>query len=272
MLHGMPDTLLPSLFVSHGPPTMVLDDLPEAQVLAAIALGLPRPTAILCVSAHWIEDKPTLSTAETPETIHDFYGFPQPLYALRYPAPGAPALARRAAALLRDAGIDCALDPGRGLDHGAWEPLMLMFPDAEIPVAQLSLSAQAGGAAHMAIGRALAPLRAEGVLILGSGTATHNLREWRAGGATPDWAQAFEDWLVAAVAGGDTGAIAHYRDRAPHAARAHPSAEHFLPLPVAMGAGRQLSDAPGIPGQVLHRGFSYGSLSMAIFAFGIAAR
>jgi 4,5-DOPA dioxygenase extradiol len=271
MLHGMTDAVLPSLFVSHGPPTMVLDDLPEAKIMAAIAHGLPRPNAILCISAHWIEDKPTLSTTEAPETIHDFYGFPQPLYALRYPAPGAPDVARRAAALLQDAGIDCALDPDRGLDHGAWEPLMLMFPDAAIPVAQLSLSAQADGAAHMALGRALAPLRAEGVLILGSGTATHNLREWRAGGDTPDWARAFEDWLVAAVTAGDAESVAHYQDRAPHAARAHPSAEHFLPLPVAMGAGAHPGGKPGITGQVLHRGFSYGSLSMAIFAFGGAA-
>ncbi len=143
---------------------------------------------------------------------------------------------------------------------------MLMYPEAEVPVAQLSLRAGADAAAHLALGRVLAPLRAEGVLVVGSGTATHNLAQWRAEPeATPDWAIAFDDWLAAAVTGGDAEAIADYRARAPGAGLAHPSEEHFLPLPVAMGAG-------GADGKsaVLHRGFSYGSLSMAIFAFGIA--
>jgi len=245
---------------------MVLDDLPVAGVLASLGRALPRPKAILCVSAHWQAPRPCVSLAEAPETIHDFYGFPRPLYDLRYPAPGAPELARRAAALLEAAGFACDRDPERGLDHGAWEPLMLMYPDADVPVAQLALRADGDAEAHLALGRALAPLRAEGVLILGSGTATHNLAEWRAGSETPDWARGFEDWLVAAVSAGDAAAIGDYLKRGPQARRAHPSAEHFLPLPLAMGAGS--ADNGKIPGQVLHRGFSYGSLSMAAFAFG----
>ncbi len=270
----MSEAALLSLFVSHGPPSMVMDDLPVAGVLARLGRALPRPAAILCVSAHWQAARASVGLAEAPETIHDFYGFPAPLYDLRYPAPGAPALARRAAALLEAAGLACDREPERGLDHGAWEPLMLMYPDAEVPVAQLSLHAGEDAAAHLALGRALAPLRAEGILILGSGTATHNLAEWRAGGDTPDWARRFENWLVETVTAGDTGAMADYLNRGPQARRAHPSAEHFLPLPLAMGAGAapgpgsELGAEGPIPGQVLHRGFSYGSLSMAAFAFG----
>ena len=257
---------LPSLFVSHGPPTMVLDDIPVLGALARIGCELPRPRAILCVSAHWLAEVPTVSLAERPETIHDFYGFDRALYELAYPAPGAPELAHRTAELLKEAGIDCARTPDRGLDHGAWEPLMLMYPEADVPVTQLSLQADADPAAHLNLGRALAPLRAEGVLIVASGTAIHNLDQWRADPeATPEWALAFDDWLAAAVTAGDAQAIVNYRAEAPLAALAHPSEEHYLPLPVAMGAG-------GADGQsaVLHRGFSYGSLSMAIYAFGVA--
>ena len=165
---------LPSLFVSHGPPTMVLDDIPVRGALARIGRELPRPRAILCVSAHWLAEVPTVSLAERPETIHDFYGFDRALYELAYPAPGAPELARRTAELLKEAGIHCEGAPDRGLDHGAWEPLMLMYPEADVPVTQLSLQADADPAAHLNLGRALAPLRAEGVLIVGSGTAIHN--------------------------------------------------------------------------------------------------
>ncbi len=260
----MTDKPLPSLFVSHGPPTMVLDDIPVRDALASLGRDLPRPRAVLCVSAHWLAEKPTASLAERPETLHDFFGFDRALYGIAYPVPGSPDLARRTAGLLHDAGFECDLAPGRGLDHGAWEPLMLMYPAADVPVAQLSLQAGAGTAGHLALGRALAPLREEAVLVLASGTATHNLDHWRADpGATPEWAVAFDDWLAAAVSAGDAAAIVNYRSEAPGAALAHPSEEHYLPLAVAMGAG-----GAGGQGAVLHRGFSYGSLSMAIFAFG----
>jgi len=256
---------LPSLFVSHGPPNMVLDDIPLRGVLAELGRMLPRPTAILCVSAHWVSEKPTASLAVRPATIHDFFGFDAALYEIVYPAPGAPEVARRAVELLSSAGIEAGLDPERGLDHGAWEPLMLIYPDADLPVAQLSLP-PVSAAKQIRIGRALAPLRDEGVLILASGTAVHNLQQWRVDPrGTPDWAQEFEDWLVATVGAGDIEAIGDYRRRAPAARLAHPTEEHFLPLPLALGAGGSRAR-----GRVLHRGFSYGSLSMATFAFDAA--
>ena len=259
---------LPSLFVSHGAPTLPFEDASPARAfLAGLGGQIPKPRAILAVSAHWETARPTLSGAERPATVHDFYGFPRELYALRYPAPGAPALAERAAGLLREAGLPAGLDPGQGLDHGAWVPLLLAFPEADIPVAQLSVQPAGGAAAHLALGRALAPLRDEGVLILGSGGAVHNLGRIRYGGgplpvSAPAWAQAFEDWLVGAVEAGDAAALAAWLDEAPEARIAQPSDEHFLPLLVALGAGG------GAPGRVLHRGFEHGSLSMAAFGWG----
>jgi 4,5-DOPA dioxygenase extradiol len=257
-----PGSVPPSLFVSHGPPNMVLDEIPLRGVLAELGRTLPRPKAILCVSAHWVSERPTASLAARPETIHDFFGFDPALYEIRYPAPGAPEVARRAVALLAAAGIEADLDLDRGLDHGAWEPLMLMYPAGDVPVSQLSLPPWPA-AELIRMGRALAPLRDEGVLLLASGTAVHNLQQWRSEPVgTPEWARSFEDWLVAAVSAGDGAAIGDYLRRAPAARRAHPTAEHFLPLPLALGAG-----GAGATGRVLHRGFSYGSLSMATFAF-----
>lgn len=256
---------LPSLFVSHGAPTLPIEGDSAARVfLTELGRTLPRPDAILAVSAHWDTQRLALSRAERPSTVHDFYGFPEPLYALSYPAPGAPALAERAAGLLRAAGEAPQLDAGQGLDHGAWVPLLLAFPEADIPVAQLSVQSRRDAAAHLALGRALRPLRDEGVLILASGGAVHNLRQlFRVGGPeTPEWAQAFEDWLVGAVETGDETALIDWLDGAPQARLAQPSDEHFLPLFVALGAG------DGRPGRTLHRGFEHGSLSMAAFAWG----
>jgi 4,5-DOPA dioxygenase extradiol len=256
---------LPSVFVSHGAPTLPLEEIPARAFLEGLGRELGRPRAVLCVSAHWESAEPVLSLAEAPETIHDFYGFPQALYELDYPAPGAPELARRTAELLAAAGMEAALVEDRGLDHGAWVPLMLMYPGAEVPVTQLSVQTQRGPAAHLALGRALAPLRAEGVLILGSGGAVHNLREWRGGDtAVPDWARAFDDWLVEHIEAGAQETLADYRTRAPEGARAHPTEEHFLPLFVALGAGASADGA----GRVLHRSFAPGGLSMAAFGFG----
>ncbi len=255
---------LPSLFISHGPPTLVIDDLPVTDFLRDLGRDLPRPEAILCISAHWTEAVVSISAADTPETIHDFFGFPDALYRIHYPVPGEPALAHRVAQLLQASGHDCRIDPDRGLDHGAWQPLMIAFPEADIPVLQLSLQAGADGAAHFSFGQALAPLREEGVLVVGSGTAVHNLGQWRRDPkTTPDWAQAFEDWLAGAVARGDDAAISSAEDWAADYRLAHPTDEHYLPLPVAMGAG-----SPDLQGEALHRSFAYGSLSMAAFAFG----
>lgn len=254
--------VLPSLFVSHGAPTLPFEDVPARDFLTGLGARLPRPEAILVVTAHWCTAAPTAGTADRPETIHDFYGFPQQLYELTYPAPGAPDVGERAVALLADAGIAAQADPYRGLDHGTWSPLSLIYPAADIPVAQLSVQPGADAARHVAVGRALAPLRRQGVLIIASGGAVHNLNEFRNGiFETPAWAAAFDTWLIDAVGRGDTDALEHWHTRAPDAGRAHPSDEHLLPLFVAYGAGGSR------PGTTLHRGFTYGSLSMTAFAF-----
>lgn len=233
--------------------------------MAGLGGQLPRPNAILCVSAHWETDRPAVSGATHPETIHDFFGFPDALYRLRYPAPGAPQLAGKVAKVLSGAGISCDVDPARGLDHGAWNPLLLAFPDADIPVTQLSIQAHLDPAHHLEVGRALRPLREEAVLILASGGAVHNLRQFHVDRETPaTWAAAFEEWLVARVGAGDEDALVSYRVTQPQARQAHPRDEHFLPLFVAMGAG-------GGRGRALHRSFAHGSLSMAAFAWGLTA-
>jgi 4,5-DOPA dioxygenase extradiol len=184
---------------------------------------------------------------------------------IRYPAPGDPALAARVAALLENAGFTAGVDRSRGLDHGAWVPLKLMHPAADIPVLQVSVQSGRGPDHHLGVGEALRPLREEGVLILGSGGATHNLREFgnHALDAAPaDYAQTFENWLVECVLAGRRDALVDYRRQGPSAARNHPTAEHFLPLFVALGAAGE-----GARGRALHRAFNYGVLSMAAFAW-----
>lgn len=251
----------PSVFVSHGAPTLAIERAPAAEFLQGLEREIGRPRAILAVSAHWEEGHPTVSAAEAPETIHDFGGFPRELYEIRYPAPGAPWLAGRVHELLTGAGIESQVSPGRGLDHGAWVPLRLAWPAAEIPVTQLSLQWGAGPGEHLRLGQALAPLREEGVLILGSGSAVHNLSViWRAT-ATLDWAARFDDWLFEKVTAGDAPALVEYRSQTPDGRLAHPSEEHLLPLFVAMGAG-------GTAGRSLHRSWTHANLSMAAYAFG----
>lgn len=254
---------LPTMFVSHGAPTLPFEAIPARDFLAALGAALPRPRAILAVSAHWLADGPAVSAATEPETIHDFHGFPAELYRLRYPARGDAAVAERVRALLDGAGFATEVDRGRGLDHGAWVPLMLMYPQADVPVIQLALQPRLGAAHHLELGAALAPLRDEGVLILGSGGATHNLREFRghaAGDPLEDYAAGFARWLAQTVERGDREALANYRRLAPHAARNHPSEEHLLPLHVAAGA------AAG-PGRRIHASASYGVLAMDAYRF-----
>lgn len=207
---------------------------PAHAFLKNLGASLPRPQAILVVSAHWNTAAPRVTGAERLDTIHDFYGFPEPLYALRYPASGSRALAEQAVSLLNPA---ASMDETRGLDHGAWVPLLLMYPQADIPVVQLSLQTPLGPAHHLELGKALAPLREQGVLIIASGGATHNLREYfhPAGDHKPY--EDFSIWLQDALLRGDQEALLDYRKRAPQAARNHPTEEHFLPLFSAMGAG-----------------------------------
>jgi 4,5-DOPA dioxygenase extradiol len=266
---------LPPLFVSHGSPAMVITPGPARDFLAGLGKAYEtahgRPKAILSVSAHWETAQPAVSTAVKPETIHDFHGFPEELYRIRYPAPGAPAVANRAADLIARAGLPVQRDPTRGLDHGAWSPLFLMWPDADIPVAQVAVQPEAGPEHHIRLGAALAPLAQEGVLVMGSGSATHNLRDTfdriRGGNTeTPDWAGAFDRWLDETIAAGDGAALADYRRQAPGAVVAHPRDEHLLPLHAAFGAA-----GPGAHGRRLHGSFDFGSLSMGAWAFDPAA-
>jgi len=256
---------LPTLFVSHGAPTLALDPGSTGAALASLAARMPRLRAILAISAHWETETPTVSGATHPATIHDFSGFPEPLYGLRYPALGAPWLAERVSALLQAAGFRSAVDPGRGLDHGAWVPLLHMWPDADVPVTQLSIQTRLGPAHHFALGQALAPLAAEGVLVLGTGSVTHNLREFRMSGeneAIAPYVVEFRDWMAERLAAGDTASVIDYRSRAPHAARAHPSEDHLLPLFVALGAA-----AGGKRNERTHAAVTYGVIGMDAYVF-----
>jgi 4,5-DOPA dioxygenase extradiol len=257
-------TRTPVLFVSHGAPTeaMAVDGWTDA--LRRFGRELPRPRAIVAVSAHWTTRGTVgVTGAKAPETIHDFYGFPAPLYRIRYPAPGDPALAARIAALLGKAGIPAAVDPARGLDHGAWTPLLHGWPLAEVPVVQVSLP-EAPPDRLLAFGAALAPMREEGILIVASGGAVHNLGEVAfdaPDGEAPGWAAAFDRWLAERVAAMDAPGLARWKRDAPDPRRAHPTSEHYDPVLVAMGAAR-----PGDTPAVLHEGFQFGTLSMRSFA------
>ncbi len=255
----------PAIFVSHGSPTMPLEKSAANDFLRGLGAMLGRPEAILMVSAHWDTDFPAVSGAERPETIHDFYGFPPELYRLQYPAPGAPQLAQRVARLLGGQGYQVDVDPGRGLDHGAWTPLILGYPGADVPVAQFSIQSHLGPAHHLKIGEALRPLRDEGVLIIGSGGATHNLRELsrQRGNPVPQqWTAEFNDWLADALLARRTDDLVNYRARAPQAVRNHPTDEHLIPLYVALGAGD-----PGGTTKRLHSSIESGVISMDAYRF-----
>ncbi|HEX5122306.1 MAG TPA: class III extradiol ring-cleavage dioxygenase [Rhodanobacteraceae bacterium] len=240
--------LQPTLFIPHGGgPCFFMDPPPNdphawdamAAYLRGIAASLPaKPRAILVISAHWETPRPTVMTAARPSMLFDYYGFPEHTYKLSYPAPGSPELASRVRALLAGAGIASDEDSARGYDHGVFVPFLLMFPDADIRVVQLSLRADLDPAAHLAIGRALAPLRDEGVLIVGSGMSYHNLRRfWSTETSDVESARAFDGWLTDAIESGDAGAKLVDWATAPGARTAHPRSEHLLPLMVAAGAG-----------------------------------
>jgi len=256
---------LPTLFLSHGSPMHAVSPGVVGDAWAALGQRIARPDAILMCSAHWETALPMVTGNRKPETIHDFGGFPKPLYEIQYAAPGAPALAARTIDLLKGAGITGGIDGCRGLDHGAWVPLRWMYPAADIPVVQLAVQPGRGTAHHVALGRALAPLRSENVLLVGSGHATHNLRDWigHRGQSEPlRYAVDFAKWLETTLAAHDERALVDYRDRAPEAARAHPTEEHFFPLFVAYGAA-----TPGGPIERVVDGFENGALSRDSFLF-----
>jgi len=230
---------LPSVFISHGSPMHALEAGPAGVAWAALGRRLGKPKAILISSAHWETNLPMVTGSDRPATIHDFSGFPEPLYKLRYNAPGAPTVAQKAQQLLKAEGVTAAIDGCRGLDHGAWAPLLYMYPDADVPVVQISLQPGLGTRHHLRLGRALRKLEEDNVLVIGSGHMTHNLRDWMRGQGQPQpYAEEFSEWVRARIEAHDADALADYRSRAPHATRAHPTDEHFLPLFFALGAAR----------------------------------
>lgn len=260
----------PALFLSHGSPAIVITPTPARTFLTGLGrwiegrYGLPR--AVLIASAHWETDAPRIALSSAPETIHDFRGFPDALYKIRYSAPGATDVARTALDWLRSAGFAAEGDEAQGLDHGAWIPMALIWPDGSVPVAQISIQPHHDPAHHAALGRALADMRRAGVLLIGSGSAVHNLpdsfQRMQTGATdTPAWAKEFSDWIDDRLAAGDTQALMEYRARAPHAAHAHPTDEHLLPLFFAYGAGAENR------AHKIHDSFEYGSLGMQAWAF-----
>lgn len=258
---------LPTLFVSHGAPTLPLEpEVPAHRFLTGLGKRFPGIDAVLCISAHWNTPRPGVNAVMKPATVHDFYGFPGELYGITYPASGSPDLARRVAGLVEAAGLPCDTDTGRGIDHGAWVPLMLMYPGAEIPVVQLSIQGHLDPARHFALGEAIAPLRREGVLVIGSGGSVHPLGDPTLalgdGIPTDRHAHAFNEWLTRAVTSGNTEDLIHYRELAPSAVHAQPYPDHFMPLLVALGAA-----GPGAKGTVIHHSWYWGNLGMDAYEF-----
>lgn len=251
--------LTPALFLSHGAPNFLLHDSDTRDAWRRLAAELPPPRAILIMSAHFCAAAPRFTSDSTPQTLHDFSGFEPELYRLRHDAPGAPALAAEAAALARDAGFAAGLAPGRGFDHGVWVPLKIMDPQANIPTVALSTLPRQSAAEHFRLGQALAPLRAQGVLIIGSGGLTHNLAAFATGDAIWPPAQLFAEWAADRIFACDAAAILDW-ELGPEARKNHPSPEHFLPLAFALGA------AGGAPGRRVHQAM-VGPMALDAFWF-----
>jgi 4,5-DOPA dioxygenase extradiol len=257
---------LPTLFLSHGSPMHAIEPGAAGRAWAALGRELPRPRAVLIASAHWETSIPLLTGNPAPQTIHDFGGFPDELFRLQYAAPGDPALAEEAVALLKTAGVAAGVDGCRGRDHGAWVPLRWMYPEADVPVVQLAIQPDLGAAHHLRVGRALAPLADDSVLIIGSGHTTHNLRDWMSNPRRQEplrYAKAFAEWLNDRLIAHDVDALVAWREQAPEAARAHPSDEHFLPLFVALGAAGDNAEV-----ERFVEGFEAGALAMDSYRFG----
>jgi 4,5-DOPA dioxygenase extradiol len=264
-------TAFPSLFVSHGAPNLVLHESPARDFFRHFGQDLDqergRPKGILIASAHFHMTIPSFSADENPGMLYDFNGFEKELYHRVYPAPGSPQLATIAVTLLEQSGFPAQEIVGRGFDHGVWVPLSLLYPEADIPVVQMAIQANQGAGHHIALGRALAPLRQQGVLIIGSGSLTHNLYEVINGGhafdaPAQDWVQDFDDWVLTKAEEGAIDDIADYRSLAPHAHENHPTEEHFLPLPFAFGAAGQ-----GAKGKRVHASIERGVMAMDAYIF-----
>lgn len=258
---------LPTLFLSHGAPNLLIKDSPAKRFLQKLGAAIERPRAILVCSAHFEMKMPAVTADPHPELIYDFRGFEDELYQMTYPAPGAPGLAAVAADLLSEAGFEPREVTGRGYDHGAWVPLKLIYPEADIPLVELSVQRDGGAGHHISMGRALAPLREHGILIIGTGSLTHNLEaifknHYAIDAPAPDWVTEFASWVQQKLETGALDEIADWWALAPHARDNHPTPEHFLPLPFAMGAA-----GDGAKGKRLHTSYQYGVLSMDAYLF-----
>lgn len=260
-------TSLPALFISHGAPLFAVEPGTSGPALTRFGESLPENLrGVVIMSPHWMARSPGVMTNPQPATWHDFGGFPPALYELQYPAAGSPELAEDVLSLLKDAGIDAQGDARRPLDHGAWVPLMQLLPKANVPVVQVALPVGYGPAEVFAMGKALRGLRDEGVLVVGSGSMTHNLSEFFGGAREPaPYVVEFSRWIEAAVTQGNLKALLDYRREAPHAQRAHPSEDHFLPLFFALGAGGFGEEGTDKP-DYLTREVMYGMLAMDSFA------
>jgi 4,5-DOPA dioxygenase extradiol len=268
----------PTLFISHGSPMLAIEPSPARDFLIEYGKTLKKPRAIVIASAHFETSRPAVVGDAKPGMIYDFGGFPDALYQIVYPAPGDPIVATKVGGLLAAAGFAPAMVSNRGFDHGAWVPLSLMFPEADVPVVQLALQPHFGAGHHVKLGRALASLKDEDILVIGSGNAGHNLHVFfdlrrrgedfsmsapeESGRRVPDWVLQFDDWVRDKVQTGKVDELIDYRNRAPFARENHPSEEHFLPLHVAVGAAGE-----GAKGELLHSSYANGVLSMDAYVF-----
>ena len=257
-------TTMPTLFVGHGSPMNAIQDTPYSRAWSALAARFPRPRAILAVSAHWYTQGTAVTVDPLPRTIHDFGGFPPQLYAVEYPAPGDPALAASLCARLAPTPVEKST--AWGLDHGTWSVLVHMYPNADVPVVQLSIDATQPGSAHYALGQRLSALRDEGILIVGSGNIVHNLRQadWRPGAPAKPWATAFEGVVGHALAQGDHQSLMDPELHGDAGRLSVPTAEHYLPLLYTLGSSRA-----GEQPELLSRDIALGTISMTCVAFGL---
>jgi 4,5-DOPA dioxygenase extradiol len=260
--------MLPTLFLSHGAPTLLLHDSPATLFLRQLARQMEPPRAVVVMSAHWCTPQPQVSAAAQPTTIHDFYGFPAALSQLHYAAPGDPALAQALVDAL--AAFGAQLHPSRGFDHGTWVPLSLLYPEAQIPVVTVSVQPQQDAAWHLALGQHLAAWREQGVLFIGSGSATHNLAEfgrYAFAEESPDYVRGFSDWVAQCAEQGRLANTLAWETQAPFALRNHPTPEHWLPWYFALGAAGGMQATA----QRMHSSEQWGILRMDMYAFNAKA-
>ncbi len=263
-MNNLAQTTQPSIFVSHGAPSLMLDDCPARDFLRTLAHTLPKPEAIVVVSAHWETDIPTISNAIEPEMIYDFSGFAPALHQFTYPVKGAVPLASEIGALLSASGLPVRYET-RGIDHGVWVPLSLIYPNADIPIVQLSIQPHLGAQYHANLGRALRPLRQKNILVLATGSITHNLsrfRMHRLHDSAEKEAVAFSDWVHDTIRQSQNEDLINFESKAPFARWNHPTPEHFYPLLVATFAAGDTHTSDR-----LHHSYTYGVLAMDSYAF-----